>query len=108
MSAESYPETMSPPEAPTKRAQESVWQAMLNHEGIARKRTLWSLLLCFALLVIGLELMVEHWLSLEGHLALIVDGAGSGAVGLTAFLILDKARDMWQQRREAAAGGSGL
>ncbi|MXV88360.1 MAG: hypothetical protein F4117_10730 [Acidimicrobiales bacterium] len=100
---------MSASETRTKSAQESVWQTMLNQEGIARKRSLWSLLLCFALLVIGLDLVAEHWLALEGRLALIVKVAGSGAVGLTALLILDKARDLWQQRREAAAavGGSG-
>ncbi|MDE0133894.1 MAG: hypothetical protein OXH86_06850 [Acidimicrobiaceae bacterium] len=91
---------MSAPEAPAKPAQDhpSLWQ-----------RSLWPLVLSVALPLFVLALIVEHWLPLEGRLALMVKLGMAGAIGVTVGLIIEKSRKLMRQRREAevAAGGSG-
>ena len=98
MSAESYTETMSAPEAPAKPTQNipSLWQ-----------RSLWPLVLSVALPLFALALVVEHWLSLEGRVALMVKLGMAGAIGVTVGLIMEKVRELRRAcRRASAAGGS--
>ena len=99
MNAPGYPDAMKATEVTAKPAQDSpsLWQ-----------RSIRPLVLSVALPIFVLAVAVEHWLPLEGRLALVLKLGMAGAIGVTVGLTMEKARDLWQQRREAeaAAGGS--
>ncbi|MDE0133892.1 MAG: hypothetical protein OXM54_03535 [Acidimicrobiaceae bacterium] len=82
---------MSDPETVARPAQQntSLWQ-----------RPLWPLVVFVALPLFVLGLMEQHWLSLEGRLALIANLILGVGGGLTAILIFDRVRYLWRQRRE--------
>jgi len=55
----------------------------------------------------AISLIVEHWLSLDGRLALIVKLSLAGAIGVAAGLIVEKTQKQWRQRRAAEAVSPG-